>query len=185
MTVETLRASLAGRQRRIAPASEHRRAAVLALFDPHGSELRLWFIRRAELGDDHSGQVAFPGGHLQGLETPEEAALRECEEEIGVPTDAVELIGSLDDVVSIFGTVVTPVLGRLRHAVSPIADKREVARVFSVRWRDLAERRSYRKETWGERKYPMHFWQLEGEMIWGLTGFFVENLICLESEHAK
>ena len=90
MTVETLRASLAGRQRRVAPASEHRRAAVLALFDPHGSELRLWFIRRAELGDDHSGQVAFPGGHLQGSETPEEAALRECEDSTRSPAHTQE-----------------------------------------------------------------------------------------------
>ena len=165
MTLERLGRALSHRQRREAPISEHRRAAVLALFDEHGSELRLWFIRRAELGDDHSGQVAFPGGHLNQGETPQEAALRECEEEIGVPADAVELIGSLDDVVSIFGTVVTPVLGRLRRAFQPQADKREVARVFSVRWSDLAERRSYRLETWGKRKYPMHFWQLEGTSV--------------------
>ena len=48
-----------------------RRAAVLALFDEHHGDLRLWFIRRAELGDDHSGQVAFPGGHLHDHETPQ------------------------------------------------------------------------------------------------------------------
>ena len=153
---------------------------MLALFDPHHEGLRLWFIRRAELGDDHSGQVAFPGGHLNPDESPEEAALRECEEEIGVPSDAIELLGGLDDVKSIFGTVVSPFVGKLLTPVEPVADQREVARVFSVSWEDLTERRGYRRETWGERNYPMHFWQLEGETIWGLTGFFVNTLIEME-----
>lgn len=161
----------------------NRRAAVLALFDEHHDDLRLWFIRRAELGDDHSGQVAFPGGHLQADETPEEAALRECFEEITVPSDAIEIIGGLDDVVSIFGTIVSPIIGRLVRPIHPVADNQEVARVFSVKWNDLAQRRCYRKETWGERQYPMHFWQLEGETIWGLTAFFVNTLIELEQRH--
>ena len=157
-----------------------RRAAVLALFDENQGGLRLWFIRRAELGDDHSGQVAFPGGHLNPNESPEDAALRECFEEINVPIDAVELLGGLDDVASIFGTIVSPMIGRLKRPIVPVADNQEVARVFSVKWDDLVNRKSYRKETWGERQYPMHFWQLEGETIWGLTGFFVEALIQLE-----
>jgi 8-oxo-dGTP pyrophosphatase MutT (NUDIX family) len=170
--------------RRSQPHSENqRRAAVLALFDEHHGELRLWFIRRAELGDDHSGQVAFPGGHLHTHETPEDAALRECFEEITVPHDAIEVMGGLDDVVSIFGTIVSPIIGRLKRPVHPVADNQEVARVFSVKWNDLAHRRCYRKETWGERQYPMHFWQLEGETIWGLTAFFVNTLIELEQRH--
>ena len=170
--------------RRIHPADEGtRRAAVLALFDEHHDDLRLWFIRRAELGDDHSGQVAFPGGHLHDTETPQDAALRECFEEIAVPTDAIEILGGLDDVVSIFGTIVSPMIGRLTRPVHPVADNKEVARVFSVKWNDLAHRRSYRKETWGERQYPMHFWQLEGETIWGLTAYFVNTLIELEQRH--
>ena len=119
----------------------NRRAAVLALFDEHHDDLRLWFIRRAELGDDHSGQVAFPGGHLQTDETPEEAALRECFEEIAVPSNAIEIIGGLDDVVSIFGTIVSPIIGRLVRPIHPVADNQEVARVFSVKWNDLAHRR--------------------------------------------
>jgi len=181
MSLNRLIANLPEQRRSETSDTDTRRAAVLALFDDHHGELRLWFIRRAELGDDHSGQVAFPGGHLHPNESPEDAALRECFEEINVPVDAVELLGGLDDVVSIFGTIVSPMIGRLRRPIVPEADQQEVARVFSVRWSDLINRKSYRKETWGERQYPMHFWQLEGETIWGLTGFFVEALIQMET----
>ena len=180
MSLARLQAGLPRARRQHEAQAGARRAAVLALFDPHHEGLRLWFIRRAELGDDHSGQVAFPGGHLNPGESPEEAALRECAEEIGVPSDTIELLGGLDDVKSIFGTVVSPFVGKLLTPVEPVADQREVARVFSVSWEDLTERRGYRRETWGERNYPMHFWQLEGETIWGLTGFFVNTLIEME-----
>ncbi len=183
MSLAKIRSHLAAKRRVHAQAQDQKRAAVLALFDEHHDDLRLWFIRRAELGDDHSGQVAFPGGHLHTNETPEDAALRECFEEISVPSDAVEIIGGLDDVVSIFGTIVSPIIGRLQRPVHPVADNQEVARVFSVKWNDLAQRRCYRKETWGKRQYPMHFWQLEGETIWGLTAFFVNTLIELEQRH--
>lgn len=183
MSLTVLEHALRGYTRVQAEPSDQRRAAVLALFDNHGEGLRLWFIRRAELGDDHSGQVALPGGHLNPQETPEKAALRECYEEIGVEPEAVELLGGLDDTVSIFGTVVSPLVGKLRYPVQPVADKSEVARVFSVLWSDLAQHKNYRLERWGQRKYPMHFWQLEGETIWGLTGFFIDRLIRMERDH--
>ena len=64
MSLARLQAGLPRARRQHEAQAGVRRAAVLALFDPHHEELRLWFIRRAELGDDHSGQVAFPGGHL-------------------------------------------------------------------------------------------------------------------------
>ena len=185
MTLAAIEAALQRPANRVVTTKGQRRAAVLALFDDHGPELRLWFIRRAELGDKHSGQVAFPGGHLELGETPQQAALRECYEEIKVTSDCIEVIGVFDEVLSIFGTVVTPVVGRLRRPVTPAADQREVAHVFSVSWSDLATRKGYRLETWGERQQPLHFWQLEGETIWGLTGYFVDSLIAMEQAYGQ
>jgi len=150
MSLAKILSHLAAKRRVHTQAKDQKRAAVLALFDEHHDELRLWFIRRAELGDDHSGQVAFPGGHLHTNESPEDAALRECFEEISVPSDAVEIIGGLDDVVSIFGTIVSPIIGRLQRPVHPVADNQEVARVFSVIWTEIAQRRCYLNVIWGK-----------------------------------
>ena len=58
-------------------------------------------------------------------------ALRECFEEIAVPNDAIEIIG-LDDVVSIFGTIVSPMIGRSERAGTPCGRQPRIARVFSV-----------------------------------------------------
>jgi len=164
-------------------AGDQRRAAVLGLFDPFGDELRLWFIRRAELGDKHSGQVAFPGGHLERGETPQQAALREANEEVGLAPDAVRLLGGLNEVRSIVGTVVSPVFGELLRPVALRPNSHEVARVFSVPWQQLRARQAYRLEHWGDRNVPIHFWELEGETIWGLTGALVDQLIRLEHQH--
>lgn len=185
MTLAAIEAALRRPANKVLSSEGRRRAAVLALFDDQGSELRLWFIRRAELGDKHSGQVAFPGGHLEPGETPQQAALRECFEEINVAPDAVEVMGIFDEVLSVFGTIVTPVVGRLRRAVTPSPDQNEVAHVFSVPWHDLVKRKGYRLETWGERQQPLHFWQLEGETIWGLTGYFVDSLIAMEQAYEQ
>lgn len=182
MSFVALENALRRRRRSVIDPGTKRSAAVLALFDDHQADLRLWFIRRAELGDLHSGQVAFPGGHREAGETPEQAALRECHEEIGVAASAVELIGGLDDIRSIFGLIVSPLVGRVIQPVTPVADPSEVARVFSVPWSDLRDRVGYRREVWGERKIPIHFWELEGETIWGLTAYFVDRMIELSGD---
>ena len=165
------------RARRQHEARQARRRGA-RLVDLHHEELRLWFIRRAGFGDDHSGQGEAWRASQPGRIPRRGCAARGKKRSGSHRTPSV--LGGLDDVKSIFGTVVSPFVGKLLTPVEPVADQREVARVFSVSWEDLTERRGYRRETWGERNYPMHFWQLEGETIWGLTGFFVNTLIEME-----
>ncbi len=70
----------------------------------------LILTRRATSLKNHSGQWAFPGGRIDKGETPEEAALRELKEEVGLKLDNERVIGCLDDYVTHSGFVITPVV---------------------------------------------------------------------------
>ncbi len=73
----------------------------------HGAVI---LTRRASGLKDHAGQWSFPGGRIEPGESPEEAALRELEEEVGIQLGAEHIIGYLDDFTSRSGFVMTPVV---------------------------------------------------------------------------
>ena len=108
-----------------ADAAGHRAAAVaVAITDEgHGADLAgirepqgwstaaaLVLTRRAGSLRTHAGQWALPGGRIDDGETPEQAALRELHEEVGLQLGTDSLIGRLDDFVTRSGYVITPVL---------------------------------------------------------------------------
>lgn len=66
-------------------------------------------IRAAKL-KNHGGQRAFPGGRIDAGETPEQAALRELEEEAGLQLDSSQILGRLDDYATRSGFVITPIV---------------------------------------------------------------------------
>ena len=136
---ETLVAHLALFERRSVPMGENRPAAVAVVVVPDEEEraavlltLRASGLRR------HGGQWALPGGRLAPGETPEEAALRELEEEIGVVLTPDHILGRLDDYPTRSGFVITPVV--LWGSDAPLRpDPREVAEVYRVPTGDLLE----------------------------------------------
>ena len=79
---------------------QHRRACVLVPLVRDGAHWSILFSRRSENLAAHSGQIAFPGGAVEEGEALEAAAVREAEEEVGIPAARVELIGRLDDVIT-------------------------------------------------------------------------------------
>jgi 8-oxo-dGTP pyrophosphatase MutT (NUDIX family) len=109
--VARARAALAARPPRPLALAGFRRAAVLlALLDRPAGPTVL-FTRRAATLPHHAGEISVPGGGLEPGESPEACALREAEEEVGLAPDRVELLGRLDDLVSVARFVVTPVVG--------------------------------------------------------------------------
>ena len=150
MTYEQLVARVRGYAPLLLPAGSAHRAAVLVLFraGPAG-ELELVLTRRCDELEDHSGQVAFAGGHVDsGDAGPEATAVREAEEELGIPITAVEVLGRLDDFVSITGYHIVPVVGWLRVPVVLRPNPREVARAFAVPLAELL-----REERWEQRPH--------------------------------
>jgi len=111
--VARARAALAARPPRALAIPAFRRAAVLlALLDRRGGPTILFTRRSADL-PHHKGEISLPGGGLEPGEVPEAGALREAEEEVGLSPARVELLGRLDDLVSIARFVVTPVVGAI------------------------------------------------------------------------
>lgn len=70
----------------------------------------LLLTRRSSKLSDHAGQWALPGGRIDGSETPEQAALREMEEEVGLSVPATSILGRLDDFITRSGYIITPIV---------------------------------------------------------------------------
>ncbi len=158
-----------------------RRAAVLCPLLRRDGRDHLVFVARPDGQRQHAGQIAFPGGMRDGEELPLATALRECEEEIGVPADAVSVLGELRPRESSTGILVHCVVAR----VSPVPlapDPREVARVLVVPFDELADDARWQelpppgRATGRQPRTSPHF-RLGDDLLWGLTGRFVRDLL--------
>lgn len=159
-----------------------RRASVLVLIldSPTGPHLLL--TRRTHRVNSHKGQVAFPGGAEDaGDESPEQTALRETGEEIGIPSDKIRLLGRLNDRLTISDFVVTPVCAWVDSPDPGWLDvtNEEIDRVFTVPLSWLADPSQVRVEMWERQKFitRMYIWRYESEIIWGMTGLVIAELI--------
>ncbi len=177
--IASLRDRLPGRCRRVLERPQ--RAAVLVPIVDDGGALRLLLTRRTEDLPTHAGQVAFPGGLMEpGEDEPVRTALREAEEEIGMPADAVEVLGLLDDFPTRTDAVaVTPVVGVLRRLPLLRARAAEVARIFDIPVAELvrADRWTWRDERRGGRSLRIYYFLHEGETLWGLSALIVVHLL--------
>lgn len=146
-------------------------AAVLVPVVLHDHPAVLLTLRSLHL-PTHAGQVSFPGGRIQpGDASPEAAALREAEEEIGLPRAAVEVVGRLPAYVTGTGFAVTPVLGLLAPPVAPRPDPREVAEVFELPLAALWTPPGPHEEEAVLRGRRRRYWVVphERHRIWGAT----------------
>ncbi|XBQ15084.1 MAG: CoA pyrophosphatase [Oceanicaulis sp.] len=162
-----------------------RPAAVLALIVRTGDALELVFTLRADHLQAHAGQVSFPGGRLNvGRESLAECALRETEEEIGVPPEAIELLGRWEPYETVTGYEVTPFLGLAEGPLDFTADPGEVAEVFLAPFDFLMNPVNHRleeREFRGRlRRYYAMPWK--GRYIWGATAGMLKALSARWSE---
>ncbi|MGQ0609620.1 MAG: CoA pyrophosphatase [Paracoccaceae bacterium] len=140
---------------------------------------RLILTKRASHLAHHPGQIAFPGGKVDASDTSHEAAaLREAEEEIGLPPGGVEVLGRLARHETVTGYDVTPVLGLVRAAFEPRPEAGEVEEVFTVPLAHVLEPARYRIERrlWrGEwrRFYAVPYGPY---YIWGATARILRGL---------
>jgi 8-oxo-dGTP pyrophosphatase MutT (NUDIX family) len=141
-----------------------RRAAVLVPF-VEGETLEVLFTRRTEGLGAHAGQISFPGGRIDAGDADElAAALRETEEELGIPRAEIEVLGELDGVVTSSSFSITPIAGLLRGRPVVRPSAREVAEVLYVPFSVFAsvEEAVYR----------------HGEVtIWGATARIMRQLV--------
>jgi 8-oxo-dGTP pyrophosphatase MutT (NUDIX family) len=185
--VARTRARLGARRRRVVPPGLLVPAAVLIPIVDRG-EPWLVFAKRTDRVGHHKGQISFPGGVVNRADrSPLEAALRECEEEIGLARDVVEPLGALDDTET-FATqfVITPFVGLVRAPVAWTPDGEEIERVIEVPFSALAADGGFRVEWWerdGVRR-PVYFFEYHGETIWGATARILRHYLELVNGEA-
>lgn len=165
-------------------SGEARPAAVLIPLLRQDDSWHILLIRRTHVdGDHHSGQVAFPGGRMDSNDaSPEQAALREAHEEIGVDPDSVRVLGHMEEMVTISNYQVTPVVGVIPWPFAIDPQESEVARVFTVplAWlADPAHHEERQREIPGEqRSIGVHYFEeFEGELLWGVSARLMVNFL--------
>jgi 8-oxo-dGTP pyrophosphatase MutT (NUDIX family) len=159
-------------------------AAVLVPLFEAGGETRVVLTRRPETMPSHRGDVAFPGGkvHPEIDATLRDAALREAEEEIGLPRTAVEVVAELDTISTVTSRfLVASFVGVLAEPPELRPDPREVERVFDVALSELMAEGVHRVEHWGTGVLTrdVHIFELDDETVWGLTARILSGFLTL------
>lgn len=154
-------------------------AAVLVPVVDHGDEARVIFTQRTSKLRKHSGQIAFPGGGIDPEDaSPEQAALREAEEEIGLPREGVETVARLPQYLSFTGFRITPVLSVVTPGFRLSLNPDEVDEVFEVplSWlmNPAHHERGSRPFAGADRFY--YRMPYAGRNIWGITASIVRTL---------
>lgn len=153
-----------------------RAAAVLVPLEPGRG---VWLTRRSTRMTDHAGQVSFPGGKIERFDaSPEAAALREAQEEIGLDPARAEIIGRLNDHITGTGFHIAPVVALLPEKVELLPAAEEVEELFALPFSDLLnpEFPVRRKAHWrgGEREFWL--WPHADHVIWGATAEILRRL---------
>ncbi len=156
-------------------------AAVLVPLYEEAGKAKVIFTRRSMELRTHTGEISFPGGGIDIGESAEEAALREAQEEISLDPKLVTPVGSLSSLDTVFNRVVTPVVGIIESGRPDLAPNAgEVHSILEFSVEELVAPGVYRRERWelperGERE--IHFFELDGQVIWGATGRILLDLI--------
>ena len=154
---------------------EGRPAAVLVPLYKENDGWYVLFTRRTDSVEDHRGQVSFPGGLIETQdESPEQAALREAEEEIGIQAEDVQILGTMASFPTITQFIISPVVGTIPWPYPLHLNPEEVAAVFGVPIVWLADPSNVEIRQWkspiSNTTIPIHYFRpYEGEVIWGAT----------------
>lgn len=155
-----------------------KRAAVLVPVVNREDGLTLLLTRRTDHLHDHAGQVSFPGGRAEEGETPEETALREAEEEIGLRADRLELLGRLPEYCTVTGFAITPVVAFVHPPFELVLDSFEVAESFEPPLSFLLDPANHQRHEILYQGHRRHYWAMpwQGYHIWGATAGMIRSL---------
>ena len=156
-----------------------RDAAVLIPVVDYGDHTRMILTKRTEKLRSHSGQISFPGGRIDATDpTPEFAAMREAEEEIGLTPDYVDVVGRMPDYVSGSGFRIAPILAVVRPGFSLKINEDEVDDAFEVPLGFLMDPANHNRESriWQNRERYFYTMPFGERYIWGITAGIIRNV---------
>ena len=154
-------------------------AAVMVPLVPRTSGVQVLLTQRTAHLADHAGQISFPGGRVEPEDvTREETALRETEEEIGLPRDRVTILGRLPGYEIPTGFRITPVVGWAEPPFELELDAFEVAAAFEVPLAHFLDTTRFVSREYRFRGRHRHYMAIpyEGRYIWGATAGMLYTL---------
>jgi 8-oxo-dGTP pyrophosphatase MutT (NUDIX family) len=175
---------LSSRQRKVIEHPPFSHAAVLVPLFQKDGDCHLLFTKRSEEVKYHKGEISFPGGVVD--EEDRElihTALREAREEIGLKENDVQIIGVLDDIVTITKFIVTPFIGLFPHPYPFKVSEVEIAELIEVPLSSLVEEDCYseREIFRGGQNEIIYSYQYGKHIIWGATARILKQLLDLIS----
>lgn len=157
-------------------------AAVLIPFFDKNNDAHILFTVRTEDVEHHKGQISFPGGAREDQDRSlTDTALRECNEEIGIPKNIVNVIGKLDDFPTITDFLVTPFVATLPYPYPYEINTAEVAEILEVPLELFLSDKHFEVKNWThkDKTYPVYFYHFNDHVIWGATAFIINRFVDL------
>ena len=159
-----------------------RPAAALLVLYPVDGEATLLLTKRSSALPQHSGQMSLPGGAVDAGETLAQAALREAQEEIGLDSSLVTLLGRLTPMhIPVSGFVLNPFVGTVSSPPAVVVEPREVERVIEVPVVALVDPACHCRVTrlHDGIEIDIPYFDLGGEQVWGATAMVLAEFAAL------
>ena len=156
-----------------------KRASVIIPLLEVECEVFVMLTQRSKRLRSHAGQVSFPGGKQDQRDANSlETAIRETHEEIGLPKEKIEIIGTLDQILSLHHYLVTPFVAIIPGDFVPIPNEDEIDAVFKVPLSFFMKNDQHWTEEFETpfAKVLAHHFEFEGFDIWGLTAKLILRL---------
>lgn len=179
---------LSTRERRVIEHPSFARAAVLVPLFKKGEDCHTVFTKRSDNVRYHKGEISFPGGVFDERDLElQRTALRETFEEIGLRESDVEIIGVLDDIITVTQFIVTPFVGSFSYPYSFKLSSIEIAQLIEVPISALLDEDCFseREIIRGTGKEVVYAYEYEGHIIWGATARILKQFLDLISDYGR
>jgi 8-oxo-dGTP pyrophosphatase MutT (NUDIX family) len=186
--IEELRNILQTRRRVVVENPPFARAAVLVPLFRKGEDCYIIFTKRSHHVRYHKGEISFPGGVFDERDLElQRTALREAFEEVGLKENDVQIIGVLDDIITVTQFIVTPFVGYFPYPYSFKLSSIEIAELIEVPLSALLgeDSLSEREIIRGTGKEVVYAYQYENHVIWGATARILKQFLDLISNDRK
>jgi 8-oxo-dGTP pyrophosphatase MutT (NUDIX family) len=180
--IDQIRKILSSRKRKVIEHPPFSHAAVLVPLFKKGKDCHLLFTRRSEEVKYHKGEISFPGGVVDEEDSElEETALREAYEEIGLNKSDVQILGILDDIVTITQFIVTPIVGLFPYPYPFKVSEVEIAELIEVPLSFLVDEECFSEKEIirGGENEVVFAYQYGKHIIWGATARILKQFLDL------
>ncbi|MFX1235106.1 MAG: NUDIX hydrolase [Promethearchaeota archaeon] len=162
-------------------------AVIFSIIQYDNKPFELILIHRTERGSRHRGEISFPGGKFEPDKDKNlrDTALRETEEEIGVPRDKIKIIGCLDDFPTMTKYIITPFIAIIDKNQKLVKDDREVQSILKIPIDFFILKKNFKEQAISieNKKFPIFYFNYfdptskKNYTIWGATAYMISNFI--------